>query len=750
MRTFVAELRRRNVLRVAAAYALVAWIIIEAGSVLLPTFGASDTTFQVYVIAVLLGFFVSLVFAWIFEITPEGVRVDSPDTPRDTPKQPPKALTNYLIIGLLVVALGISVTFNVTGLRDVGGRGATAAMQDRRAIAVLPFTSRSTVPENALFADGIHDDLLTRLANLGAFKVISRTSVMEYRDTTKNLRQIADELGVDTLLEGAVQRVGDDVRINVQLIDAETDEHLWASSYDRNLAAEGLFAVQSDVATAISSALHSTLMPDEAAEVVSIPTDNLRAYSLYMSGRDKLNLRRLEPLLEARAQLEEALSLDAEYAEAHVALAEAVLLQWINHVALPRDEAWRIAETHIDRALELNPDLAGAYATLGLLRTNQWAATRMGTQNVEAEAAFEQAIALNPNHAAAYMWFAGLRDAEQRIDDAIAYYHRSMQLDPLGRVPYSNLPALYAQLGQYEIALKLWLEAIDIHPDWPTPYQNIALHLAGMGRLDEALAWGRTAQALSSEAEFLGNISIGIYVRFGEMERARTVFADFSDTHMLAPLRPGFERLLDGDFEAALAFFTGYIERDPEQTAFLLGFVADVATLTGELDRARQFAYMRHPILAADTAEIPVDRFTLQDVVRLGYILKREGNTQRGNRLLDSALPVAQSMPRLGMFGHGVRDVQILALLGRRDEAIAALRGAIDAGFRSNVLQDFWPLRDDPYLASLREDARFVAMLDELDDAVAVMRERALEAEANDDWTSLTALTQYSDATSRN
>ena len=159
MRTFVAELRRRNVLRVAAAYALVAWIIIEAGSVLLPTFGASDTTFQVYVIAVLLGFFVSLVFAWIFEITPEGVRVDSSDTPRDTPKQPPKALTNYLIIGLLVVALGISVTFNVTGLRDLGGRGETSAMQDRRAIAVLPFTSRSTDPENALFADGIHDEL---------------------------------------------------------------------------------------------------------------------------------------------------------------------------------------------------------------------------------------------------------------------------------------------------------------------------------------------------------------------------------------------------------------------------------------------------------------------------------------------------------------------------------------------------------------------------------------------------------------
>ena len=205
MSSFLAELKRRNVLRVAAAYALVAWIIIEAGSVLLPTFGASESAFKIYVIIVLVGFLASLVLAWVFELTPEGVKLEK-NVDRSasiTPKTGRKL--DFFIIPLLAIALAISVTLNVTGLRNVDV--APLAVVDRSSIAVLPFTSRSTDPDNQLFADGIHDDLLTRLANIAALKVISRTSMMEYRDTTKNLRQIADELGVGTILEGAVQRI---------------------------------------------------------------------------------------------------------------------------------------------------------------------------------------------------------------------------------------------------------------------------------------------------------------------------------------------------------------------------------------------------------------------------------------------------------------------------------------------------------------------------------------------------------------
>jgi len=280
MTSLFEELKRRNVLRVAATYAVVAWIIIEAGSVLLPTFGASESAFQIYVLVVVVGFIVSLVLAWVFEVTPEGVKLEK-NVDRSAPMPTGKHRgVNFIFIGLLVIALGVSVTLNVTGMRDAQV-APPAAVVDRSSIAVLPFTSRSTDPENQLFTDGIHDDLLTRLANVSALKVISRTSVMEYRDTTKNLRQIAEELGVGVILEGAVQRVGDSVRINAQLIDAATDEHIWAKSFDRQLSAVNLFALQSEISEEIARAMKATLTDDEQLRLANIPTNSLAAYNLY-------------------------------------------------------------------------------------------------------------------------------------------------------------------------------------------------------------------------------------------------------------------------------------------------------------------------------------------------------------------------------------------------------------------------------------------------------------------------------------
>ena len=547
MPSLLSELRRRNVLRVAAAYALVAWIIIEAGSVLLPTFGASEDTFQLYVILVLLGFLVSLVAAWVFEITPDGVKLDKDVDRTAEPDGNPRGLTNYVIIGLLGIALMVSITFNVTDIRDDSTPSAAEIMQQRRSIAILPFQSRSAVPENALFADGVHDDLLTKLANIGSMKVISRTSVMEYRDTTMNLRDIGEELNVDTLLEGTVQRVGTMVRINVQLIDAETDEHLWARIYDREVTVDNLFTVQSEVSGEIAAALNATLTPEEQLTAVEVPTESLRAYSLYQSGRDNLHLRRLDTLTEAKTQFEEAIALDPDYAEAYVALAETTIVLSTNHQVIPSDEAFERAEALLNSAAELKPDLSDTYATLGLLKTSIWSVTRIGTENVEAESAFEQALALNPSNARAYNWFAILRDAEDRTDEAIGYYHRSMQLDPLGRIPYNNLPGLYAQRGENEYAIKLWLNAITLHPDWPVPYQLMTLHLAALGRLDEAVAWQRLTMEKSLPSERIGNLTLGIYAEFDDYERAKALVDTIPVDQPVSALSAGFRYLLDGE-----------------------------------------------------------------------------------------------------------------------------------------------------------------------------------------------------------
>ena len=739
MPSFVSELRRRNVLRVAAAYALVAWIIIEAGSVLLPTFGASESTFQVYVVIVLFGFLVSLVFAWVFEITPDGVKLDKDVEPLPEGEKRSQGLTNYAIIGLLIIALGVSINFNLTGIRDGQESSAAEIMMSRRSIAVLPCSSRGTASGDDLVADGVHDDLLTKLANIGSLKVISRTSVMEYRETTKKLRQIGRELGVDTLLEGTVQHVGGNVRINVQLIDAETDEHLWARIYDRSLSDDKLFSVQSEVSGEIASALHTTLVPTAEPAVVQVPTENLRAYSLYRTGRDNLYLRRLDTLETARSQFEEAIALDPDYAEAHAALAQCLILLSINHQVIPRDEAFSVAEEHIDRALELNPDLSDAYATLGLMKQSVWAQTRIGTENLEAEAAFEQALALNPNNARAYMWFANLRNAEDRPDEAIGFYHRSMQLDPLGRVPYNNLPTLYALRGENEYAIRLWLDAIEIHPDWPAPYQLLTIHLAGMGRLDEAIAWDRLTREKSTEAERMGNLGVGLYAEFGDFERARALLDSLPAEHPAYPLAPGFRMMLDEDFKGASEFLVEVVESNDRLPQYVHQIVSDVALVAGDLENARKHMLIQNPVLQLDT-ELEVNRFTVRDVVKLAYILKQEGDAERSTELLTAALPVVQSLPQLGVFGQGIREAQIYALLGQFDDAYDSLDAAIEAGYRSSAVSDQWSLAFDPYFSEIRDDERFIAVLDRLSELNSVMYQRVLDAEESGDWQSLTGL----------
>jgi len=738
MTSLIAELRRRNVLRVAATYAVIAWIIIEAGSVLLPTFGASESAFQIYVVVVVAGFLVSLVMAWVFEVTPEGVKLEKNVDRSESITPRTGRRLDFIFIALLVIALGISVTLNVTGMRDAPD--VSLAADDRLSIAVLPFTSRSTDPENQLFADGIHDDLLTRLANVGALKVISRTSMMEYRDTTKNLRQIGEELGVGTVLEGAVQRVGDNVRINAQLIDATTDEHIWAKSYDRQLSAANLFAIQSEISAEITRALQATFTDEEQLRLANIPTDSLTAYNLYTQGRDNLYKRRLETLLQAREQFEAAIALDPDYADAHAGLADSALLLLNNHQAISPDEAFDIAGTSLSNALSLNPDLADAHASKGLLKQKMWEETRTGPGLEEAEACFVSALELNPNNARALMWFASVRGDQDRIEEAIELYHESLRIDPLGKVPYANLPRLHALRGQNDEALDLYVKAVEIHPDWPMAYQNLAYHLQGLGRMDEAVAWGIKSRELTTDP-LAGTPLVGAYIEFGEYGKIAELFANVTAGHPMYEFGLSMGKAFEGDFAGAVEIIENTLEGVEDPRQMQLSLIAGFAMLARDFEKARKYTELVNPEFAAD-ADPEVDAFNVASLVAYAFILQNQGENQRADTLLEIALNVVRTLPRIGLAGHGIRDVQILALQGRTLEALAAFRDAIDEGFRGTVASNGWPLAIDPYLNSLRGQPGFDAMVGELDDAVAQMQQRVNGAEQSGNWDELRALVE--------
>lgn len=739
MPSLLLELKRRNVLRVAAGYALVAWILIEAGSVLLPTFGAEEGAFRIYVIVVLAGFLVALILSWIFELTPEGVKLEKNVHRAESITRKTGRKLDFAFVFLLVIALAVSVTLNITGMR--GSAGPDTLKASRTSIAVLPFTSLSLDPANALFADSIHDDLLTRLANIAALKVISRTSVMGYRDRTKkNLRQVAEELGVDTIMEGAVQRVGDNVRVNAKLIDAISDEQLWGKTYDRVLSAENLFAIQSDISKEISTALEAALTDDERTRLAIIPTKSLAAYSAFTEGRNDLHERTLDKTLSAREHFEKAVELDPEFAAAYSGLSDSIMLLFINHRHIPMEEAFALSEEALNTALRLDPNLADAYASLGLLKNTKWNQSgRTTTDNVRAEESYQQALTISPNHARATMWFASLRAAEMKNQEAIDLYRRTLEIDPLARIPYANLPGLYAQRGHNEEALQAWLDGADIYPDWPTVYANITIHLQGLGRHDEAIAWAVKTRELSSDPLNGLNIIIA-YLELGDSDMAGSIMAnlDLPPTHPFAVVADGVTAYYEGDYGKAIERLEPVIESNESAGQFVHGLLAQAAMYTGDYDKAYRYTVEGNPALA-DLDDLIVDQFNTGDVVRLAYIFQQQGELKKADRLLSEALPVVQASPRLGMAGHGTRDVQILSLQGRKSEALDLLQRAIDEGFRGSLFFNGWKLANDIYLRPLRDDPRFESMQSQINAFNSVMLENVRQAELFNSWDELRA-----------
>ncbi len=726
MDSFFSELRRRNVLRLAATYALVAWILIEAGSVLLPTFGVPDWVFRAYVIVIFAGFVASLVLAWVFEITPDGVKLDSDVDHKAQPKRD-RSRSNAVIIALLAIALGVSITFNVTGIRD------PAAVMD--SVAVLPFTSRSSDPDNQYFADGIHDDLLGRLADIGSLRVISRTSVNEYRDTNKNLREIGAELDVDTVVEGAVQRSGNQVRITVQLINAATDEHIWAETYDRELTVSNVFRIQSDISAQIATALRAALSPEEEIRLAVVPTESLEALSLYTAARNNLYLRRFDTLLEAREQFERAIELDPNFAQAHAGLAETVLVIHTNHNAIPIGEADRIAAEAVARALDIDDQLAEAHAVEGLLEFNRYKANKTGNSNLLAAAAYERAIALNPNLANAYVWYSSVREAEGDVQGAIDLLTTAMERDPLGRIPYLNLPNFYAIAGQNDKAVNLLLKSIAIFPDWPSPYESMAEQLMGLGRLDEALAWSRAAAAMSDDP-MVGKDSIRIYQEFGEAEKIMDFTARFPEEHPIYPIGEGFMRFMNNDFEGTIEALARFDELPDAQGQIAYPIIAVSAAILEDYEMARDYLIRANPMLARDT-NFNVNRHNYESAILLAFINRNLGRDREASELLSQAWNVMQDLPRLGIAGYGISDVHILAIQGRKDAALDALRDAIDEGFVSLMSFELWTLDQDILIDNLRDDPRFEAMRDELHGLIEVMRENVRRAEESGDWSEL-------------
>ncbi len=441
MSGFLQEMKRRKVYRVAVAYIIAAGGIIQLASAAFPAWELPNWSLRLVIAALLLGFPIALILAWAFDITPEGIKT----TP--TAAGPSHRRRNVI----LLVSAGVLVS----ALAGLFILPRAAAHKIDKSIAVLPFENLSDDKENAYFADGIQDDVLTNLSKIGDLKVISRTSVMQYRGKAPNVRDIGKALGVSNILEGSVRRFGNRVRVNVQLIDANTDEHMWANDYDRDVT--DVFAIQTDLAKEIAAALQARLSPAEKAQMELKPTQNDEAYLAFVQGHDlSCAVEDLDKLKQAEKAYTRAIDLDPNFA---LALARCSQLEsWIIHSYDRTPERREKARTMAQRALELQPDLSEAHLALGFFYY-------YGDNNYDAALSeFQTAQRGLPNDAEAYLAIGAIQRRQGKWAESTANLEKAAALNPNDTWVLQNLVFNYAMHRNFDAANKTVDRALKLKP----------------------------------------------------------------------------------------------------------------------------------------------------------------------------------------------------------------------------------------------------------------------------------------------
>jgi TolB-like protein/Flp pilus assembly protein TadD len=504
---FFAELRRRNIYKVAVAYAIVGWLLVQIATQVFPFLEIPNWVVRLVISLVAIGFPIALIIAWAFEATPEGIkRTEVADALREHSR-------GKTWIYIVVVGAAISAALFFLGRYTVANRTAVSPNElSAKSIAVLPFANLSHDPDNAYFAAGIQDEIVTRLSKISDLKVISCTSTQRFESSPDDVPAIAGQLGVANILEGSVQRTSDQVRVNVQLIKGATNTHLWADTFDRRLT--DIFAVESEIAKAIAATLQAKLSSSEQSAITAKPTENAEAYQLYLKGRFFWNKRTGQNLNKAADYFNQAISVDPKYALAYVGLADAYLLMPFYGAGAPRD-SYPKAKAAAEKALELDDSLAEAHTSLA-----QGFCYHLEFDQAVRE--FERAIELNPNYPTAHQWYgSSALVALGRFDQAIAEVKRAIELDPLSLVTNVDLGNTYYRARRYDEAIAQCRKTLEMDPSFYYTRWNLGLALAAKGDLATAIEEFKKARELSDNPATLGLLGYAYGLSGNKTEAAK-------------------------------------------------------------------------------------------------------------------------------------------------------------------------------------------------------------------------------------
>jgi TolB-like protein/Tfp pilus assembly protein PilF len=550
---FFAELKRRNVYKVAIAYVVGGWALAQGIAQVFPVFDVPNWAIRAVVLLIILGFPVALLVAWFFELTPEGIKRTQDVDPASAGARKTHAWIYVVIIGALV-SIGLFFAGRFSASRQ-------SSEVSVKSIAVLPFENLSEDKSNAFFADGVQDEILTRLAKVADLKVISRTSTLRFKGAPPDLRDIAKQLGVTNILEGSVQKASDQVRVNVQLINALSDTHLWAETYDRRLI--DIFAVESEIAKTIADTLQAKLTGSEKDAMSKKPTANTEAYELYLKGRFFWNKRSSADLPRAVEFYNQAIAQDANYALAYAGLADCYVLYPDYGVGAPA-EFYPKARQMAEKALSLDSSLGEPHAALGLVYTN------FDRDFKAAITEFDRAIQLNPNYATAYQWKNIPLVALEQFDAAIAGSRKAISLDPLSLIVNADLAFNLLNAHRFDEALAQSRKTLEIDPNFHVVRGYLGVALQFKGQLPDALREFRAAAASTDEPYTLALLAQAC-ARSGLRDEAQQILARLEQrahTTFVSGWCIAVIRLSLGDKDGALAALEVALEqRAPEITS---------------------------------------------------------------------------------------------------------------------------------------------------------------------------------------
>ena len=676
---FIEELKRRNVFRVGIAYAIATWVLLQITEVITPILDLPDWAPKLIFVILAVGVVPALIFAWAFELTPEGIKKEKDVDRSESITHHTGRKLDYAIIAVLLLAVGLLLADRFTG-----EAAPEAEQASNKSIAVLPFVNISSDKEQEYFSDGITEEILNLLASVKELKVAGRTSSFAFKGQNDDLRRIGDLLGVEHILEGSVRKSGTTVRITAQLVQVEDGFHLWSDTYDRELT--DVFAIQDEIATEILKQLKARLLDEEQQVIVSQRT-NPEAYDLYLLAKQRL-YERTRPTIESAVELlDRAIVIDPDYAPAYAQRGiAALLLSDRSYGTIPEAEANAQGKRFIDAALEKDPQLAEAWAGLGLYHRS-----RPG-EHEQAIDALTKALSINPNLINASNWLQGTLAETGDPRGALQLLEQMTQRDPLYRPGFANAAYMFDSFGEEEKAQALIDHFRKYDPNNAGLLRADATHHYYTGNSAAGLRLAERAYQLeptNAVTQFAHTTGLWLTMQTERIAEEGSDFAKVGAMELLGRHDDAF------DLAAKLA-------RE--------GNLWPLFDLYNKADRSQElidYLEERWPALETFAADYPPDDFGYAVMAEVTLAYSRTGDMERFDDALVLVENAMSSLSGQGIdnFWFTLENAKYMTLAGEYDEAITQLRDAIDHGYRGYV-----PMAVDiPIFEPLRDDPRFVA-----------------------------------------